>query len=204
MSLTNFNCGNRSHAMMNPFAMMEQMMGGMMGGGMFDMFGGHHGHGNNTGSMSQMTFSSGGGPGQFVSQSYSYTQELGPDGRPVIRESQHHVVNDGRHKEERYEHYDGARGRREAGLARAIDDRSVAVRKVARDTDPDDVETHTAFNNLDERELGEFDQQWQQSTGQSHLFRHSSQLPRSAVEWRGSRDVCVQPSSTVPRIRSSL
>lgn len=162
-------------------------MGGMMGGGFMNMFGGMGGGmPGGAANMVQMSFSSGGGPGQFVSQSYSYTTQIGPDGRPVVKESQHHVIKDGHMKEERYEMYDGARGQREAGLARAIDDRSVAMRKVAHDDNPDDVETHTALNNLEEDQVAQFDQQWQQGTSQSAAFKAASKAhtQRSALEWR--------------------
>lgn len=136
----------------------------------------------------QLMFSSsggggGGGSGNMVMQSYSYSSSVGPDGRPVVRETRHSAINDGHLREERYEHYDGRSGQREAGLARAIEDRSVAVRKISRDDAPDDAQTETHVENVAEDEIPIFDADWQRSTSQNPTFTEAhrvSTLPLSA------------------------
>lgn len=164
--------------------MLDRMMSQLMGGGvsgvheiMHGMTGIGHGAPQFGDQSQTMSFSSNGGGSGHVAQSYSYSSVVGPDGRPVIRETRHSAIHDGANREERYEHYDSEARKREAGLARAINDRSVTVRKVSRDEAPDDVETHTEMKNLDQAQLGAFDSDWERATAQNPLFRAIERVP---------------------------
>lgn len=124
--------------------------------------------------MRTMSGMSGGG---FVSQSYSRSQVVGPDGRPVVKEARRTKVMDadGRH-EARYEVHDEEEQEELCGMLRGTRERGVTVEK-KKDLVRGVETSNTEFRNMSEQQVPEFDREWEEATAGSEFWTSARANP---------------------------